>query len=65
MLKFRHGVIVQLGREFEVPDRLKDVITGRGKSYIEGVETNRIADVSVQTQARLIELENSLEGSLS
>ena len=23
--------------EFEVPDRLKDVITGHGKSYVEGI----------------------------
>jgi len=37
MLKFRYGVAVRLGREFKVPDRLKDVITGRSESYIESV----------------------------
>jgi len=37
MLEFRYGVVVQLGREFEVPDRLKDVITGCSESYIKGV----------------------------
>jgi len=37
MLKFPHGIAVQLGGEFEVLDRLKDVITGCGESYIEGI----------------------------
>jgi len=37
MLKFRHGVAVRLSREFEVTDRLKNVVTSCGESDVEGV----------------------------
>jgi len=37
MLKFRHGIMVRLSRKFEVMNRLKDVVTGCGESYVEGV----------------------------
>jgi len=37
MLKFRHGVAVRLSREFEVTDRLKDVVTSCGESYVKGI----------------------------
>jgi len=37
ILKFPHGVAVQLGGKFKVLDRLKDMITGCGESYIKGV----------------------------
>jgi len=36
--KSLYGVTaVQLSRKFEVLDRLKDMITGRGESYVEGI----------------------------
>jgi len=65
MLKFRHGIAVRFSREFKVTDRLKDVVTGCGESYVEGIEADHVADIGVQTQARLIELKDCLEGSLS
>jgi len=37
MLEFRHSVAVWLGHEFEVPDRLKNVITSCGESFIKGI----------------------------
>jgi len=49
----------------EVLDRLENVITDCDESYIEGIQADHVTDIGVETQTRLIELEDSLEESLS
>jgi len=49
----------------EVLDRLENVITNCNESYIEGIQADHVTDIGVKTQTRLIELEDSLEESLS